>query len=81
MYGIYKSNKPSLIKKTLFEVKHCKIETVFILRSFLSEKECISCHEWDILEEKLEVEYVDCVTKHMDVDIQNRTSPTKTKRF
>ena len=28
----------------------------------LSEKECICCHEWDILEEKLEVEDVDCVT-------------------
>ena len=33
MYGIYKSNEPSLIKKTSFEVKHCKIETVLILRS------------------------------------------------
>ena len=27
------SNEPLLIKKTSFEVKHCKIETVFILRS------------------------------------------------
>ena len=27
MYGIYKSNEPLLIKKTSFEVKHCKIET------------------------------------------------------
>ena len=33
MYGINKSNEPLLIKKTSFEVKHCKIETVFILRS------------------------------------------------
>ena len=33
MYGIYKSNVPLLIKKISFEVKHCKIETVFISRS------------------------------------------------
>ena len=33
MYGIYKLNEPLLIKKTSFEVKHCKIETVFISRS------------------------------------------------
>ena len=33
MYGIYKSNESLLIKKTSFEVKHCKIVTVFILRS------------------------------------------------
>ena len=33
MYGIYKSNEPILIKKTSFEVKLYKIETVFILRS------------------------------------------------
>ena len=33
MYGIYKSYVPLLIKKTSFEVKHCKIETVIILRS------------------------------------------------
>ena len=33
MYGIYNSNESLLIKKTSFEVKHCKIETVFILRS------------------------------------------------
>ena len=33
MYGIYKSNELLLIKKTSFEVKHCKIENVFILRS------------------------------------------------
>ena len=38
MYGIYKSNEPLLIKKTSFEVKHCKIETVFILRSAQAEK-------------------------------------------
>ena len=35
---------------------------------FLSERECICCHEWDILKEKLEVEDVDCVTQHMDFD-------------
>ena len=28
-----KSNEPLLIKKTSFEVKHCKIETVFLLSS------------------------------------------------
>ena len=33
MCGIYKSNEPLLIKKTSFEVKHCKIETVFLFRS------------------------------------------------
>ena len=33
MYGIYKLNEPLSIKKTSFEVKHCKIENVFILRS------------------------------------------------
>ena len=33
MYGIYQSNEPLLIKKTSFEVKHCKIENVFISRS------------------------------------------------
>ena len=33
MYGIYKSNEPLLIKDSSFEVKHCKIETVFISRS------------------------------------------------
>ena len=33
MYGIYKSNEPLLTKKTSFEVKHCKIEIVFLLRS------------------------------------------------
>ena len=33
MYDIYKSNEPLLIKKTSFEVKHCKIETVFLLKS------------------------------------------------
>ena len=30
MHGIYKSNVPLLTKKTSFEVKHCKIETVLI---------------------------------------------------
>ena len=35
----------------------------------LSEKECICCHEWDILEEKLDVKYVDSVTQHMDFDV------------
>ena len=38
MYGIYKSNEPLLIKKTSFEVKHCKIETVFISRSVQAGK-------------------------------------------
>ena len=38
MYGIYKSNEPLLIKETSFEVKRCKIETVFILRSAQSVK-------------------------------------------
>ena len=33
MYGIYKLNVPLLIKKTSFEVKHCKLETVLISRS------------------------------------------------
>ena len=33
IYGIYKSNESLLIKKTSFEVKHCKIETVLVLRS------------------------------------------------
>ena len=33
MYGIHESNEPLLIKKTSFEVKHCKIETVFISKS------------------------------------------------
>ena len=33
MYGIYKSNVPLMIKKTSFEVKHCKIETVVLSRS------------------------------------------------
>ena len=33
MYGIYKSYEPLLTKKTLFEVKHCKIETVILSRS------------------------------------------------
>ena len=34
----------------------------------LSERECICCHEFDILKEKLEVEDVDCVTQNMDLD-------------
>ena len=38
MYGIYKSNVPLLIKKTSFEVKHCKIGTVLILRSAQAAK-------------------------------------------
>ena len=38
MYGIYKSNEPLLIKKTSFEVKHCKIETVFILKSAQADR-------------------------------------------
>ena len=29
----------------------------------------VCCHEWDILEEKLEVKDVDCVTKHMHSDV------------
>ena len=35
----------------------------------LSEKECICCHEWDVLEEKLYVQDVDSVTEHMDFDV------------
>ena len=38
----------------------------------LSEKECICCHEWDILEEKLEFEDVDCVRHHMDFDLTQK---------
>ena len=37
----------------------------------LSEKECICCHEWDILEEKLEVKNLDSVTQHMDFTCLN----------
>ena len=33
-----KSNVPLLIKKTSFEVKHCKVETVFISRSVQAAK-------------------------------------------
>ena len=33
------------------------------------EKECICYHEWDILEEKLQVEDVDSVTQHLDLDV------------
>ena len=36
---------------------------------YLSERECDCCHKWDILEEKHEVEDVDCVTQHMDHDV------------
>ena len=32
MHGVYKSKYPLLIKKTSFEVKHCKIETVVLSR-------------------------------------------------
>ena len=32
MYGIYKSEYPLSIKKTSFEVKHCKIEVVVLSR-------------------------------------------------
>ena len=35
----------------------------------LLEKKCVCCHEWNILEEKLEVEDVDCVMQHMDFDV------------
>ena len=38
MYGIYKSNEPLLIKKTSFEVKHCKIKTVFTLLKVSSSR-------------------------------------------
>ena len=38
IYGIKKSNVPLLIKKTSFDVKHCKIETVIILRSAQAAK-------------------------------------------
>ena len=39
MNGIYKLiNVPVLIKKTSFDVKHCKVETVFILRSAQAPK-------------------------------------------
>ena len=34
-----------------------------------SERKCFCWHEWDILEEKLEVEAVDYVTQHMDRDV------------
>ena len=36
---------------------------------FLSGKVCICRHDWDILEEKHEVEDVDCVTQYMDHDV------------
>ena len=35
----------------------------------LSERECSCFHERDILKENIEVEDVDCVTQHMDLDI------------
>ena len=38
MFGIYKSNVPLLIKETLLEVKHGKIETVLISRSAQAAK-------------------------------------------
>ena len=34
-----------------------------------SERKCTCCNEWDILEERLEAEDVDCVTQHMDLDV------------
>ena len=37
-HGIYKSNVPLLTKKTSFEVKHCKIETVLISMSARAAK-------------------------------------------
>ena len=33
MHGVYKSKYPLLIKKTSFEVEHCKIEIVVLSRS------------------------------------------------
>ena len=38
MHGIYKSKYPLLIKKTSFEVKYCKIETVVLSRSAQAAK-------------------------------------------
>ena len=38
MHGIYKSNVPLLTKKTSFQVKPCKIETVLISRSAQAAK-------------------------------------------
>ena len=38
MHGVYKSKCPLLIKKTSFEVKHCKIETVVLSRSAQAPK-------------------------------------------
>ena len=38
MYDIYKSYVTLLIKKTSFELKHCKIETVIISRSAQAAK-------------------------------------------
>ena len=36
---------------------------------FMSERECICWHEWDILGGKYKVEKVDRVTQHMDHDV------------
>ena len=38
VHGTYKSKYPLLIKKTSFEVKHCKIETVVLDRSAQAPK-------------------------------------------
>ena len=38
MHGIYKPKYPLLIKKTSFEVKHCKIETEVLSRSTQAHK-------------------------------------------
>ena len=38
IHGNYKSNVPLLNKKNSFEVKHCKIEIVLILRSAQAAK-------------------------------------------
>ena len=35
----------------------------------LSERERIICNIWDILEEKLDVENIDCEKQHMEFDI------------
>ena len=38
MHGVYKSKYLLLTKKTSFEVKHCKIETVVLYRSAQAPK-------------------------------------------
>ena len=38
MHGVYKLKYPLLIKKTSFEVKHCKVETVVLSRSAQAPK-------------------------------------------